>query len=203
VSVPKTPDPPEAPERRGLGADWKNPWPPRGIVQGEPQPSPGFDALRADGYCVIFDVTPMPEDADEYQDHLNNSAAVRMFNELRMAYVAARLAPDWPRYVRRGNLAVVVRELHVEYESEGWMHERFVGGTRISRRRGKSGIHEQHLVEAATARSLARAWLVQLLVDSDGRVIDWPEWYWEAIAAVEGVPAAEIGGERQSWGPPD
>jgi acyl-CoA thioesterase FadM len=191
------------PERRGLGADWTNPWPPRGIVQGDPQPSAGVDALIADGYRVIFDVTPMPEDADEWQDHLNNTAAVRMFNELRMAYVAARLAPDWPRFVRRGNLAVVVRELHVQYDSEGWMHDQFVGGTRISQRRGKGGIHEQHLVEATTARSLARAWLVQLLVDGDGRVIDWPEWYWETIATVEGAPARVIDAPRMAWGPPD
>jgi len=36
-------------------------------VQGEPQASPVVDALKADGYGVIFDVTPMPEDADEFQ----------------------------------------------------------------------------------------------------------------------------------------
>ncbi len=189
-------------ERRGQSADWTNPWPPRGIAQGDPQPSAGVDALTAEGYRVSFDVTPMPEDADEWQDHLNNSAVVRMFNELRMAYVAARLAPDWPRYVRRGSLAVVVRELHVQYDSEGWMHERYVGGTRISQRRGKAGIHEQHLVEATTGRSLAQAWLVQLLVGADGKVIDWPEWYWETIATVEGAPARELDGARQPWGPP-
>ncbi len=190
-----------ASQRRGEGADWQNPWPPRGIVQGDPAPTPGVEALEADGYRVIFDVVPMPEDADEYQDHLNNSAAVRMFNELRMAYVAARLAPDWPRFVRRGNLAVVVRELHVAFESEGWMHERYVGGTRISQHRGKAGIHEQRLVEASTGRPLASAWLVQLLVGSDG-VIDWPDWYWEKIAEVEGVPAVEKDPSRTPWGPP-
>jgi acyl-CoA thioesterase FadM len=197
VSEAKTP----GVDRRGEGADWQNPWPPRGIVQGDPAPSAGVDALRADGYRVIFDVTPMPEDADEYQDHLNNSAAVRMFNELRMAYVAARLAPDWPRHVRRNNLAVVVRELHIAYDSEGWMHEKYVGGTRIAQHRGKAGIHEQHLVEATTGRSLARAWLAQLLVGADG-VMQWPEWYWEKIAEVEGTPALVKDPARTPWGPP-
>jgi acyl-CoA thioesterase FadM len=124
-----------------------------------------------------------------------------MFNELRMAYVAARLAPDWPRYVRRGDLAVVVRELHVAFESEGWMSERYVGGTRISQHRGKAGVHEQRLVEAETGRPLARAWLVQLLVAKDG-VIDWPDWYWEKIAEVEGVPALTADPVRTPWGPP-
>ena len=41
------------------------------------------------GFRVVFDVETVPEDGDRYQDHLNNGAPVRMFNELRMAYVAA------------------------------------------------------------------------------------------------------------------
>jgi acyl-CoA thioesterase FadM len=171
-------------------------------VQGDPAPSAGVDALLADGYRVIFDVTPMPEDADEYQDHLNNSAAVRMFNELRMAYVAAHLAPDWPRFVRRNNIAVLVRELHIAYDSEGWMHERYVGGTRIIQQRGKGNVHEQHLVDAESGRSLARAWLVQLLVGSDG-VMEWPDWYWDMIAEVEGKPVTVKDPVRAPWGPPD
>jgi hypothetical protein len=81
------------------------------------------------------------------------------------------------------------------------MHERYVGGTRISQHRGKAGVHEQHLVEATTGRSLARAWLVQLLVGEDG-VIDWPEWYWDKIAEVEGVRALEGDPVRSPWGPP-
>ena len=192
---------PSTPEQRGESADWRNPWPIRGVAPGEATPSVGVDTLRDDGYRVSFDVEPIPEDADEFQDHLNNSAAVRMFNELRMAYVASRLAPDWPRHVRRSNLTVVVRELHVRYDSEGWMHERYIGATRITQRRGKAGIVEQALVETTTGRSLARAWLVQLLVSVDG-VIEWPEWYWEMVAAVEGAPVPEVDAARVPWGPP-
>jgi acyl-CoA thioesterase FadM len=186
--------------KRGEFADWQNPWPIRGVVQGEPKLTAGAEALREAGYRVLFDVEPVPEDADEFQDHLNNSAAVRMFNELRMAYVAARLAPDWPRHVRRGGLTVVVRELHVIYDSEGWMHERYVGAMRISQRRGKAGVVEQALVDADSGRSLARAWLVQLLVSTDG-VIEWPDWYWETIATVEGSPIPEVEVARVPWGP--
>ena len=194
MNVPSTPD------KRGEFADWKNPWPIRGVVQGEPKLTAGAEALRAAGYRVLFDVEPVPEDADEFQDHLNNSAAVRMFNELRMAYVAARLAPDWPRHVRRSGLTVVVRELHVAYDSEGWMHERYVGAMRLAQRRGKAGVLEQSLAEADTGRSLARAWLVQLLVSADG-VIAWPDWYWEMIATVEGGPIPEVEVARVPWGP--
>jgi acyl-CoA thioesterase FadM len=187
---------------RGEGADWSDPWPPQGVARGAPAPSAGVDALRGDGFAVLFDVECLPEDADRYQDHLNNAAPVRMFNELRTAYVAAHLAPDWPRFIRRSGRTVVVRELHVQYESEGWLHERFVGATSWRARRGKSGLVEQRLVEAATGRPLASAWVVQLLVGSDGVVEGFPDWFWEAVAGVEGAPVPDWPAERRPWGPP-
>jgi acyl-CoA thioesterase FadM len=188
---------------RGRDADWRDPWPVRGVRRGDPEPSPGLDALRADGYVVAFDVDPQDADRDQYQDHLNNAAAVRMFNELRIAYVAARLAPDWPRYVRRRDLAVAVRELHVLYESEGWMHERYVGATHVAARQGKAAVLEQRLVEATTGRPLARAWVVQLLVSAAGAVTEWPDWFFELVAGVQGapVPVRDAAG-RPPWGPP-
>jgi acyl-CoA thioesterase FadM len=187
--------------RRGQTADWSDPWPVQGIARGEPEPSAGVDALRAEGFRMVFDVEAVDADRDEYQDHLNNTAAVRMFNELRIAYVASRLAPDWPRFVRRGGRTVVVRELHVQYESEGWMHDRYVGGVRWAARRGKSALVEQRLVEAVAARPIARAWVVQLLVTPDG-VAAFPEWLWEMVAEVEGAPVPELDGMRAPWGPP-
>jgi acyl-CoA thioesterase FadM len=189
-------------EQRGKRADWQNPWPVRGIVQGEPAPSAGVDALRDEGFGTVFDVLPIPEDADEYQDHLNNTAAVRMFNDLRVAYVAARFAPDWPRYVRRSGLTLVVRELHVAYDSEGWMHEKYVGATRVDQRRGKSLILDQRLVEATSGRSLARAWVLQLLVGTDGRVIEFPDLYFELATKAQGAPVPELAATRTDWGPP-
>ena len=188
-------------ERRGSTADWSDPWPVVGVHQGEPRPSPGVDALRAEQFRVVFDVDSIPSDADAYQDHLNNHAAVRMFNELRIAYVASELAPDWPRFIRRSNSTVVVRELHVEYQSEGWMYERFVGATRWAARRGKAGLVEQRLVEATTGRSLARAWVVQLFVGPAG-VEAFPEWLWERIGEVEGGPIPVLEATRRDWGRP-
>jgi acyl-CoA thioesterase FadM len=191
-----------APERRGGDADWRNPWPVVGVHQGEPAPSAGVEALRAEGFRVVFDVEPVEADRDEYQDHLNNTAAVRMFNELRVAYVATHLTPEWVRYVRREGRTVVVREIHAQYESEGWMHERYVGAVRWSERRGKAGLVEQRLVEATTARPLARAWVVQLLVTPEG-VAAFPDWFWEQVAAIEGGAIPETGGaSRAPWGPP-
>ena len=188
---------------RGQGADWRNPWPVVGVRQGEPTPSPGVDALRADGFVAVFDVDAIDADRDAYQDHLNNTAAARMFNELRIAYVASNLAPRWPKHIRAERLAVVVRELHVIYESEGWMHERYVGALRVAQRRSKAVVLEQRLVEADAARPLARAWIVQLLVDADGRVATWPAWFFDLVAEVQGaaVPVLEAP-PRPPWGPP-
>lgn len=191
-----------ATDRRGDDADWRNPWPVVGVRQGQPAPSAGVEALRAEGFRVLFDVEPVEADRDEYQDHLNNTAAVRMFNELRIAYVATHLTPDWVRYVRREGRTVVVREIHAQYESEGWMHERYVGAVRWSERRGKAGLVEQRLVDAATARPLARAWVVQLLVTPDG-VAAFPDWFWEQVAEIEGGPIPRTdGASRAPWGPP-
>jgi acyl-CoA thioesterase FadM len=187
---------------RGQDADWRDPWPVRGVRRGEPEPSPGAAALADDGFVACFDVETLDADRDEYQDHLNNTAVVRMFNELRIAYVAARFAPDWPRYVRRQAITVAVRELHVLYESEGWMHERYVGATRVAQHRGKAAVVEQRLVEASSARPLARAWVLQLLVDSDGRVTDWPSFFWAMVRDVQGAPATTITDPaRPPWGP--
>jgi acyl-CoA thioesterase FadM len=177
-------------------------WPAPSVHRGEPQPSAGADALRADGYRYVADLEVVDADHDEWQDHLNNTAAVRMFNDLRMSYVATNLSPDWVAYVWKHQLTVVVRELHVLYESEGRIDERFVGAERISRRQGKAGIIEQRVVEAETARPFARAWIVQLLVEG-GRVTDWPEWYWERVADIEGGPIPIVEPTpRAPFGPP-
>ena len=177
-------------------------WPAASVEQGEPAASAGVDALRAEGFRYVADVTTIDADHDEWQDHLNNGAAVRMFNDLRMAYVATNLAPDWVAYIWKQQLSVVVRELHVQYESEGRISEGFVGGTRISRRQGKAGFIEQRLVEARDARPVARAWIVQLLV-GDGRATDWPDWYWERVAGVEGAPVPIVEPTpRAPFGPP-
>lgn len=190
-------------EARGRDADWRNPWPVTGVRPGAPERSAGAAALRADGFTVIFDVDPVDADRDEYQDHLNNTAAARMFNELRTAYVAGRLAPRWPKFVRREGMTVVVRELHVRYDREGWMHERYVGATRYVQRRGKAAYVEQRLVEAVTGESLARAWIVQLLVGSDGRAAAWPAWFWDLVADTQGAPVPEVATtDRPPWGPP-
>ena len=185
-------------ERRGIRANWADPWPVVGVRRGEPEPSAGVDALRGDGFRVVLDVDSIPSDADAYQDHLNNHAAVRMFNELRIAYVASELAPDWPRFIRRTASTVVVRELHVEYQSEGLMHERFVGATRWGARRGKAGLVEQRLVEVTTGRPLARAWVVQLFVGPAG-VEAFPDWLWERIGEVEGGPIPVLDATRRDW----
>jgi len=188
--------------RRWADADWNDPWPVVGVHRGAPTPSMGVDALTADGFRFVADVDPIEVDADRHQAHLNNAAAVRMFNELRVAYVAARLAPDWPRHVRRSGTTVIVRDLRVEYQSEASVDERFVGATRWAARRGKSGLVEHRLVEQSTARPIARGWVVQLYLGPTGAVEPFPDAFWDLVAGVEGGPVPTVEDARRQWGPP-
>ena len=162
----------------------------------------GVAALRAEGFRFVIDVEPAPDDFDA-QGHLNNAATVRLFNDLRVAYVREEVGDAWVEVLRRDELVVAAREVHVLYESEGLPGESLVGALRYLRREGKAAVLEQRLAEATTGRAVARAWVVQLLVRG-GTVVEWPESYFSRVAAIDGRvipvlprrPAAE-------WGPPD
>jgi acyl-CoA thioesterase FadM len=163
---------------------------------------PGADALRSEGYRFVIDVAPAPTDFDA-QGHLNNASTVRLFNDLRMAYVRAEVGEVWLEILRNDQLVVAAREVHVLYESEGFPGESFVGAMRYIRREGKAAVLEQRVVEATTGRPVARAWVLQLLVQ-DGTVVVWPDAFFARVAEIEGReipifprrPAA-------AWGPPD
>jgi acyl-CoA thioesterase FadM len=172
-----------------------------GVIEPEPEVSgPGADALRADGYRFVVPVVPVESDFDG-QGHLNNAATVRLFNDLRIAYVQGEIGPAWVELLGRDSIVVAAKEVHVLYESEGFPGESFVGAMRYVRREGKASVLEEQIVETTTARSVARAWVVQLLVQH-GSVIDWPGLYFDRVAQIEGreIP---IGPRRQTpWGPP-
>ena len=166
----------------------------------QPQ-GPGADALRADGYRFVISIDTVPTDFDA-QGHLNNAATVRLFNDIRIHYVRGEVGAAWVEILRRDELVVAAREVHVLYESEGLPGEAFVGALRYVRREGKAAVLEQRLVEASTGRSVARAWVVQLLVQR-GSVVEWPESYFSRVAGIEGreIP---VGPRRpaEEWGPP-
>jgi acyl-CoA thioesterase FadM len=162
--------------------------------------TPGARALRDDGYRFVADAPTTDTDYDQ-QQHVNNAAVVRMFNDLRIAYVNERLAPRFIDHLRDEGLVHVARELHDLYESEGMPDERFVGGARVVARYGRAGIMEERIVDEATGRPVARGWVVQLLV-RDGRVVDYPDWYWDLAADTEGGVRVADASARPSWGPP-
>ncbi len=89
------------------------------------------------------------------------------------------------------------------YESEGMPGEVFVGAMRYVRREGKALVLEQRLLEAVTARPIARAWVVQLLVQ-DGTVVEWPARYIAHVEAIEQC-ALPVQPRRNvaRWGPPE
>ena len=97
---------------------------------------------------------------------------------------------------------VAAREVHVLYESEGFPDESFVGALRYIRREGKAAVLEQRLVEATTGRPVARAWVLQLLVQS-GSVVDWPDSYFARVEEIEGREIPRVPRRPASeWGPP-
>jgi acyl-CoA thioesterase FadM len=157
--------------------------------------------LEADGYRVVDPVVTRTEDFDA-QGHLNNAATVRLFNDLRIAYVHGRIGAWWSEEIRANAFVIAARELHVLYESEGRPGEEFVGGMKYVGRDGKAAVLEQRIVEATTGRAVARAWVVQLLVQG-GVVVDWPERYFDRVAEIEGhtIPARPRSTPRP-WGPP-
>jgi acyl-CoA thioesterase FadM len=166
-----------------------------------PPASPGARALACDGYGFVASLTSTAGDFDA-QGHLNNVAAVRYLQDLRVGFVMARLAPRWTDHLQAHGLVLVARELHVLYETEGFPGESFVGAARVRIRQGKAGIMEERIVEDATGRAIARAWVVQLLVRA-GRVVEYPDWYWDLLERAEGEPVRVLDADaRTPWGPP-
>jgi len=117
-------------------------------------------------------------------------------------YVREGIGAVFLEAIHRDQLVVAAKEVHVLYETEGFPGESFVGAVRYVRREGKAAVLEQRLVEAATGRAVARAWVLQLLVQR-GAVIDWPDTYFSRVAAIEGREIPR--GPRRpavEWGPP-
>lgn len=158
--------------------------------------------LRAtEGYRFVRPVVLTDADIDR-QAHLNNAAVARILNDLRVAYIAHGPGMGWRDYLAAERLTVVVRELHISYDREATIDDELVGCVRVVARRGKAKILEQRLVDAARDLVVAKAWVVQLVVRS-GTVIEFPEFYWDAVAAVEGrVIPPEPRGPSTGWGPP-
>ena len=162
-------------------------------------PSPGTTALHDEGYRFVVPIEPKPTDYDA-QEHLNNAAIVRIFNDIRIAYVQQRLGDRWREHLSNEGLVVVAREVHVLYESEGLPTDEYVGAMRYVRCEGRAAIIEQRLTEASSARAVARAWVVQLLVRG-GSVADWPDFYFALVAEIEGREIEQRPGLRRPWGP--
>jgi acyl-CoA thioesterase FadM len=163
--------------------------------------SAGTAVLTADGYRFVCPVLPRPDDFDA-QSHLNNAATVRLFNDLRIAYVHGEVGAWWPDAIRANGYVIAARELHVLYESEGLPGESFVGAVKYVARDGKAAVLEQRIVEASSGRPVARAWVVQLLVRG-GTVVDWPERFFDRVSEIEGrTIVARPRSQAAPWGPP-
>jgi acyl-CoA thioesterase FadM len=155
--------------------------------------------LEDEGYRFVAPVDPQAADFDA-QGHLNNAAIGRLFNDMRIAYIRRYLGEPWTEFLRTEGIVVVAREVHVLYESEGLPSEEYVGAMRYVRREGRGAIIEQRIIEAATGRPVARAWVSQVLV-RDGAVADWPDFYFTLVAEAEGRTIEQRPSVRREWGP--
>jgi acyl-CoA thioesterase FadM len=161
----------------------------------------GARVLEGDGYRFVEPVATRGDDFDT-PGHLNNAATVRLFNEMRIEYVHGRVGGWWHKEIRANDFVIAARELHVLYESEGIPGERFVGGMKYVGRDGKAAVLEQRIVEATSGRAIARAWVVQLLVQH-GTVVEWPARYFDRVGEIERreIPERRRAAPRP-WGPP-
>lgn len=160
----------------------------------------GANALESDGYRVVQPVETRADDFDR-QGHLNNAATVRLFNDMRISYAHARIGAWWPEAIQANGFVIAAREVHVLYESEGRPGERFLGGMKYVGRDGKALVLEQRIVEATSGRAIARAWVVQLLVQG-GTVVEWPARYGERVREIEGRELPARPRTARPWGPP-
>ena len=151
------------------------------------------------GYRLYFDVELQPHHYDG-QGHLNNAATAQLFNDMRISYIRKVAGLWWSEYLRSNEVVVAVRETHFSYESEGFPGEVFRGAMRYLRREGKGALFEQCMCEVATGRVVARAWGVQLVVQR-GRVVDWPDEYFERIALAQGASIECRTKPDRDWGP--
>lgn len=159
------------------------------------------EALTAEGYRVIGVAATTIADFDG-QGHLNNAATVRLFNDARVTFVHDHVGSWWRDEIARERYVVAAREVHVLYESEGRPDEAFVTALRYVRREGKALVLEQRLLERQTARPVARAWVVQLLVQ-DGEVVEWPRSYVERVEEIGDRSLPVRPRSTIPWGPPE
>jgi len=71
--------------------------------------TPGAAALAADGYRFVVPVESENGDFDA-QGHLNNASTVRLFNDVRIAYVRGEVGEEWAEILRADRLVVAARE---------------------------------------------------------------------------------------------
>ena len=161
----------------------------------------GTAALIADGYRFVIPIVPEPGDFDA-QDHLNNASTVRLFNDLRVAYVRGEVGDEWVETIRRDRLVVAAREVHVLYESEGLPGDAFVGGLRYIRREGRRPSSNS----AWSRRRRAGVWpgrgssscSYKTGRSSTGPTPISPGWPRSKAGRSRGVP----GRPPEAWGPP-
>ena len=153
------------------------------------------DPLAA--FPLAVDVATTPRHYDE-QGHLNNGAAVLLFNGLRRRYVQELLALHGGAGLVAAGEVVGVRELACRYESEARPGEDLRGGCRVLGRSRRSWLYDQLLVTGE--RIVARCRVIECVI-RDGAAVEVPAAFWRIVEAAEGrtMGPGPLPGPRTDW----
>lgn len=149
------------------------------------------------GYAFVVDVATTPRHYD-VQGHLNNGAAVLLFNSVRLRYVQELLLAGGGGGLVAEGQVVGVRELVCRYESEARPGEELRGGCRVLGRSRRSWLYDQVLVTGE--RLVARCRVVECVI-RDGAAVEVPAAFWRIVEAAEGraMGPGPLPGPRTDW----
>jgi acyl-CoA thioesterase FadM len=152
--------------------------------------------MIGDGWPLRWEVA---HDDGHYdvQGHLNNVAALEIFQELRVRYMGGLVGRREMGLVARDHV-VGVRELVTSYITEARPGEPLVGHCRILGRSRRSWAFDE--VITTGERVVARCRVVECAI-GDGRAIEVPEPFWARVQQVEGreLPVRELPVGRTPW----
>ena len=163
-------------------------------IQSTLEPVQGIALLE--GYPAALQITPRPDHYD-VQGHLNNAAAIRIIQDLRVTYMRDVLGRRRIEGMARGHI-VGVREMVTSYIAQAHPGEQLYGGCRILGRSRRSWCFDELICTAD--RVVVRCRLIECAIH-DGRAVEVPADFWAAVEQAEGreLPIRELPVGRTPW----
>ena len=162
--------------------------------------SAGERVLRDDGYRFVVPIATVADDFDA-QGHLNNAATVRLFNDLRVAYVRGEVGFDGSRPCAATRSWSRPRKCTCCTRRRVSRASRSSAGCATSAARARPPCSRNGWSRRRPGGRSRVRWVVQLLVQ-DGSVVEWPDLYFVRVAEIEGREIPVEPRRHTPWGPP-